>query len=509
MPPFDMGECAYILFVPLLIWLKMKPTYRAVIWVGLGSSFLSWISILVFLRHVTYIGTFLLAFFLSLYFIIWLCYTRWLLPKISQKHFVFRFLGFTAIAGLWVILEWLRSFLLYGMPMGPLALSQWQRPVLLQIGAWTGAYGISFFLIFFNCCLAQTLYRLVAYRREKVTHRWFSPDFYMGIFSLMALPMIYFQSLPGSFEKEETIFNFALVQPNVEPLIEWNAVDIAERFAVLEAQVERIALMDFDLLLLPEGVTPNAILGDYTTLQATEAMVNRTGRPFLMGSQASDAYAGYLHNGVFLVEPELGLNPNYYAKQKLVPFGEFVPYPFHGLVERFAAIQGAFSPGSTPSLFNIKLNNKPIKLGALICYEDCFPQLARKSVSAGADILFVATNDAWYGEEGAAYYHAAHSVLRAVENRRPVIRSGNAGWSGWIDPYGKIRDLLVNDANSIYFRGGGVMELKSYPEFKAKMSFYTKHGDWFVFLSGVWVTLGFGAHWLSKTELSKTEESIC
>jgi apolipoprotein N-acyltransferase len=140
----------------------------------------------------------------------------------------------------------------------------------------------------------------------------------------------------------------------------------------------------------------------------------------------------------------------------------------------------------------------------LICYEDCFPKLARKSVSAGADILFVATNDAWYGEEGAAYFHAAHSVLRAVENRRPVIRSGNAGWSGWIDPYGKIRDLLVNDANSIYFRGGGVMELKSYPKFRSKMSFYTKHGDWFVLLSGACVTLGFGAHWLSKEEESNS-----
>lgn len=499
MPPFDICECAYILFVPLLIWLKAKPTYKAVIWVGLGSALFSWISILMFLRHVTYVGTFLLAFFLSLYFVMWLCYARWLLPEISKKHFIFRLMGFGAIAGLWVILEWLRSFLLYGMPMGPLSLSQWQRPVLLQIAAWTGAYGISFFLIFFNCCLAQTLFRLVAYRSEKVAYRWFSPDFYMGIFSLMALPIIYFQSLPGSFENEETIFNFALVQPNVEPLLEWNAVDIAERVAVLEAQVERIALMDFDLLLLPEGVTPKAILGDYTTLEATEAMVNRTGRPFLMGSQAYGAYGGYLHNGVFLVEPGLGLNPNYYAKQKLVPFGEFVPYPFHGLIDRFAAIQGEFTPGTTPNLFEIKLNAAPIKLGALICYEDCFPELARKSVSAGSDILFVATNDAWYGEESAAYFHAAHSVLRAVENRRPVIRSGNAGWSGWIDPYGKIRDLLVDDTNSIYFRGGGVMELKLYPKFRSKMSFYTKYGDWFVLLSGAVTALVSGGFLLKKT----------
>ena len=70
-----------------------------------------------------------------------------------------------------------------------------------------------------------------------------------------------------------------------------------------------------------------------------------------------------------------------------------------------------------------------------------FPNLARASVLGGADILFVATNDVWFGEEGAAEFHAAHSVLRAVENRRPVIRSGNAGWSGWSDPMGNVRGL--------------------------------------------------------------------
>ena len=145
------------------------------------------------------------------------------------------------------------------------------------------------------------------------------------------------------------------------------------------------------------------------------------------------------------------------------------------------------------------LNNKQIKFGALVCYEDFFPQLARKAVVAGSDILFVATNDTWYGEEGAAYFHAAHSILRAVENRRPVIRSGNAGWSGWIDPLGKVRECLVDDTNSIYFKGGGVMELKLNPEFSSKISFYVKYGDWFVLLSGAMTALISGGLLLKKT----------
>ena len=81
---------------------------------------------------------------------------RWILPRLLQQSFPFRVLGFLGIAGTWAVCEWLRSILIYGMPMGPLALSQWQKPVLLQMAAWTGAYGVSFFLIFFNCCMAQT-----------------------------------------------------------------------------------------------------------------------------------------------------------------------------------------------------------------------------------------------------------------------------------------------------------------------------------------------------------------
>ena len=94
-------------------------------------------------------------------------------------------------------------------------------------------------------------------------------------------------------------------------------------------------------------------------------------------------------------------------------------------------------------------------VGVLICYEDIFPALARENTLAGADVLAVLTNNAWYGEGGAAYQHAAHSVLRAVENRRPVVRCGNGGWSGWIDEYGNIRDTLRDENGTIYFRGHG------------------------------------------------------
>ena len=120
----------------------------------------------------------------------------------------------------------------------------------------------------------------------------------------------------------------------------------------------------------------------------------------------------------------------------------------------------------------------------MVCYEDVFPGLARSSARAGADLLFVATNNAWYGEEGGAEQHAAHSVLRAVENRRPVMRAGNGGWSGWIDSYGTVRDVLLDADGSIYFRGGGAYSVFQFDGWLRQQSYYTSHGDWFVVFSG-------------------------
>ena len=243
--------------------------------------------------------------------------------------------------------------------------------------------------------------------------------------------------------------------------------------------------MEFDILMLPEAVTPEAIKGDFETLFFYQSLVENRGRPILTGNLAYYSEGNRWYNGIFLMEPETGLNPIYYAKRRLVPFGEYTPNPFKGFLEAFGATQGYYYPGTFDGVIPVVLREKQYAFGALVCYEDMFPTLARDTVRAGAEILYVATNNAWYGEEGGAYFHAAHSVLRAVENRRPVIRCGNAGWSGWIDPYGSVRDVLTNEANSIYFRGSGSFSLTIDKQWQSYTSVYTRYGDWFVWLSAI------------------------
>ncbi|MGB0290761.1 MAG: nitrilase-related carbon-nitrogen hydrolase, partial [Opitutales bacterium] len=151
---------------------------------------------------------------------------------------------------------------------------------------------------------------------------------------------------------------------------------------------------------------------------------------------------------------------------------------------------GAFVPGRAATLLPLEVHDRVIRCAPLVCYEDIFPALARSSVLAGAEVLFVATNNAWYGEEGGASQHAAHSVLRAVENRRPVMRCGNGGWSGWIDAYGTVREVLRDDRGSIYFRGGGNITVMQERRWLRRQSFYTRHGNWFIGVSGGLVAAG-------------------
>jgi apolipoprotein N-acyltransferase len=297
--------------------------------------------------------------------------------------------------------------------------------------------------------------------------------------------------LPKSWSDQGEAFSFALVQPNFPPLLDWDEDYNALRLVQLEQEVLRAQLLETDILMLPEAVTPDAIKGDRETLLFYESLIENQAQPILTGNLAYYSEGNRWYNGIFLMEPETGLNPVYYAKKRLVPFGEYVPQPFQGVLETFGATQGCYYPGTFNGIIPIQLREQTYAFGALICYEDMFPTLVRESVQAGAEILYVATNNVWYGEEGGAYFHAAHSVLRAVENRRPIIRCGNAGWSGWIDAYGSVRNVLTDETNSIYFRGSGSFTLTMNKQWQSYTSVYTRHGDWFVWLSALLAAVAF------------------
>ena len=81
-----------------------------------------------------------------------------------------------------------------------------------------------------------------------------------------------------------------------------------------------------------------------------------------------------------------------------------------------------------------------LRVGVLICYESIFPVIARNTTALDANMLVNITNDAWYGRSSAPVQSLAMAVLRAVENRRALVRSANTGISGFIDPQGRVAE---------------------------------------------------------------------
>ena len=78
------------------------------------------------------------------------------------------------------------------------------------------------------------------------------------------------------------------------------------------------------------------------------------------------------------------------------------------------------------------------------------------------------------------------------------MRCGNAGWSGWVDAYGTIREVLLNEEQSIYFRGGGNYTVFQFEDWMRRQSFYTRYGDWFVVVYGFLSFVAVLVKWLQR-----------
>jgi apolipoprotein N-acyltransferase len=482
-PPGRFPEAAYILAIPGLLWSRRRPDWRHFLGFLFLGLFAGWVVLLWWLRHVTWVGMIGLSGFVALYPLVWFSAARWAMPRLAELEVATRITVVLGLAGFWVVLEWGRMVFLTGFPWLPLAASQWERPILLQSAAFTGSWGISFILIFFNLGLALYLVRLVGFVRRRYSR--FCPEFYLALVFLFVGSFGLFRTATG--QKREPLMRAGVTQPYIPQVIKWDPSEARNILDTIYRTTLSLKALEPTVMFWPEAVTPLAVVGN-TSMQGWVETVSRDlEAPIVLGGIAfseDDAGGEVWHNTVFLVKPDTGLSSVYYAKRHLVPFGEYIPFRrFFPWAAKFVPIGGDFMPGDMSGLLSVNLPERTLSLGPLICYEDVYPVLARRTTVDGAALLFVATNNAWYGEGAAAYQHAAHSVLRAVENRRPVLRTGNGGWSGWIDEYGLIRNVLVNDENSIYFRGGSVFEIDRDRRWVGSLSFYTRYGDWFVLLS--------------------------
>jgi apolipoprotein N-acyltransferase len=512
-PPLHTPEAAYVCLAPGIFWAYLRPRLKVYAWTLFAAQAVAWTINLSWLHPVTWAGLFLLGPIVGAWTGSWYLAAWWTMPRMAGRPTPVRLAAMLGLAGVWVLIEWTRTWFLGGFPWMPLAATQWERKAILQVAAYTGAYGVSFVLVAFNIGFCAFAHRLFREGAHGISRR--SQEFMLALFLLLGCGAIDVGDITNSRKSIGPFANVAFVQPDIPAMVKWDPSKTADIIQTLRSTTLAARPMHPDLILWPESTTPFPLKGgDASMRQFVEQLSAQTKAPMIVGADAVEQAANgreLYYNAAFAVDPQIGVQTAYYAKRRLVQFGEYVPLrPILGWIGKFAPLgDDDFTAGTDAAPLVVPMEQGAAAFGVLICYEDLFPQLAASEVRSGADALVVVTNDAWYGEGAAAFQHAAHAVLRAVETRRPVLRCGNAGWSGWIDEFGSIRSVMnmdesgkvhsvMTEGGTIYFRGTGMANVTRDQRWIGRNSFYVEHGDWFVGACAAAAGLAFALLWVLK-----------
>jgi apolipoprotein N-acyltransferase len=458
------------------------------------------------------LGWFLLGVYLGLYPAVWVWLVNWWgeRPREPERtSWSGRTLWSLMGAAVWVALEMVRVRLFSGFPWNPLGASQFQLIPLIQIASVTGVYGVSFLVVWISLSLFSA--GRMIFRRPALRFAW-QAEILMPLAVVAALFAFGFARLNGSNPSGATL-RITLVQPSIPQALIWDPNANTNRFRQLLELSESALTNKTDLLIWPESAVPvfdeagYIAITNFVRTHHLWLIFNAEDYVWRSGAGTNNDYDAF--NAAFLFNPD-GRCAAIYHKQKLVVFGEYIPLvrwlPF---VKWFTPITGSFASGDrvVPFEMNINPERRPparhesnadipgagsetgvpndlhVKTATLICFEDVFPELARKYAQDDTDFLVNLTNDGWFGDSAAQWQQAAAAVFRAVENGVPLVRSANNGLTCWVDANGRLREIFRDKTGSVYGVGAMTIELPlSQPGEKRAPTFYNQHGDWFGWL---------------------------
>lgn len=427
------GFCFYAL---LLYWIPAVPIHYGGLSLGL--------SVLIYL---------LLVLFLALFWGIFA-----LITSIFSNSFPK--LIFILIPFIWVSLEFIMTYLFTGFPWGLLGASQYKNIIFIQFASLTGVYGLSFVMVLFQSLLVFS---------TKIKHK--SAFISITLLLATAFHLGGFLSLKKSGPSQET-FTASLIQGNTPANTDFSTQSFEKTYKMFQKYVylsRKACEKGAELIIWPELSVPMCFTCDFEPYTEFSDQLfefsKETGCTLLLGTSeiSYTEQNARFYNAAVCLDPNHSLS--FYYKMHLVPFGEYTPYKkIFSFISQFTHAIGELTPGKNHKLHKFK----DISFGSPICYEVIFPSLVRKFVKMGAEFLVTITNDGWYGTSSAPYQHFSLAVLRAVENRRYLLRSATTGISGVIDPYGRI--ISKSKLHTTTFINAKVTPRKP-------LTFYTKYGD--------------------------------
>ncbi len=420
--PFDLWP-AGILSCALYAWLLCTCKARAALWrgwlfgLGLFGSGVSWVYVSI---HVHGYAPVPLAVALTAAFCAALALLHALFAWVYVRYL--RALPGGMLIGfpvLWVLFEWLRSWLLTGFPwlyLGYAHIDTW-------IAGWApilGVYGLSFICALTASCL------FLAWRSRQpatcVTYAVIVLTVWAGGGVLKPIQWV--------ADASPQPLSVAIYQPNIPQEHKWDP----DWFEPILHQLRDASNthMGSDILVWPEAAIPGYYeqASDFLDTISLRALADETA--LITGIPHRGQRRGTYHNSIMV----LGNGEGVYHKRRLVPFGEYVPLEqwLRGVIAFFDLPMSAFSPGPSGQG---ALRAGSYRVAPYICYEIVYPELVAASARQ-ADLLITISNDSWFGRSIGPLQHLQIAQMRALENGRHLIRGTNNGVSAIIDHRGQI-----------------------------------------------------------------------
>lgn len=307
-------------------------------------------------------------------------------------------------AGGWVLIEAIRAVGPLGFTFGSVPGTMAEGP-FLPAAAMGGPWLLSLGLAWTAGCLARGLRR----------PRW------LGGAALGPLFLVGLSLMPTGTHETGGL-TVALVQPNISKVDQLDG-----RLLPVHVEVYRELLASIeppvDLIALPENTLP-WILETAEYINLFQVTARRVGATVLVGT--ADFREGDVYNTILVLAPS-GEVVGSYAKTRLVPFGEQVPWrDFWTRIGLGSLIDPYLPFDQTPGEVLLPVG----KLGILVCFESTFPGIARELVRQGAEVLITPTSDGWFARTRILWEHYALGALRAAETGRSFVQVGQTGFSG-------------------------------------------------------------------------------
>jgi apolipoprotein N-acyltransferase len=405
-------------------------------------------------------------------------------------------LALAAAPFLWVALD-LAAARITSVPWDQLGYSQVDNCLAITLAPWTGVYGLSFVLVAANAAIAG-----IVAQGTRAKTGWASRSL-LNVQIGLAFAGSLLASFPETKSAEITrsLSNSSatavLIQPNLDVggdnawagPGEWDShITQFQHLAAEECKTYIAGIPQTgagngevicppypthpDLIVWPEAPAP-FFENDPRFQKAMASIVQSEKAPLIVsgiGSNPDPAGNEMLDHVSAMVFAADGEELGRYDKIHLVPFGEFVPFPkLLFFAHKLTGAVSRFTPGTERTTF--RLNGH--RYGVFICYEAVFADEVRHFAQLGAEVLVNISDDGWYGDTSAPWQHLNMARMRAIENRRWMLRDTNNGVTAVIDPYGRVRQSIPRHQ---------VDALPAQYGFRDDITFYTAHGDVFAWL---------------------------